>query len=302
MSSLESAPRPRESATVILVRNPFARPWEVFLARRHRNQSFMAEAYVFPGGQVATADADRQWNDYVATSASFNPQKSLQDNDLTREVAQSFFVCAIRETFEEAGVLIAQTTGGKSVRFGSDPNSVRFDGYRRELNAGKTTLLDIARKENLLLTLDALIPYAHWITPEISPKRFRTLFFLAKLPESQVATTDCEELTEGLWAAPGEILQKYRANKVMLMPPTLKTLEELTAFSSLDALFTAARSRVIYPILPEPSGNILKLPHDPEYNIEKYKQPARPDEPSRITFINGIWQTGFSRTVEGRED
>lgn len=293
MSSLNEPSIPKESATVILVRSKPAGAWEVFLARRHRDQSFMAAAYVFPGGQVDAADTDLLLNNFISTADHFNPRVLLQDTGLTCEMVQSFFICAIRETFEEAGVLIARTSGGHPVKFNSAEDHTRFDAYRRELNAGKTTLRDIAQKENLLLALDALIPYAHWITPEIMPKRFNTIFFLARLPESQSTTTDCKELTEYLWATPGDVLQMHYRKEIMLMPPTLKTLEELTAFSSVDALSSAARGRAIYPILPEPSGNILKLPHDPEYSLEKYKRPARPEEPSRMIFDDGIWQTGF---------
>lgn len=293
MLSLELAATPKESATIILVRNKSADSWEVFLARRHRDQSFMANAYVFPGGQVALADTHERLNDHILKPDHFNPQALLQDNGLTLEAAQSFFICAIRETFEEAGVLIALASDGLPLAFDPDQENARFGAYRHELNAGRMTLGDIARKENLLFPLDALIPYAHWITPEISPKRFSTRFFLSRLPESQWTTTDCEELTDYLWATPGDILRMHSSREIILMPPTLKILEELRAFLSLDTLFSATRSRAIYPILPQLSGNILKLPHDPEYSIEKFKKPARPDEPSRMIFTDGVWRTGF---------
>jgi hypothetical protein len=127
------------------------------------------------------------------------------------------------------------------------------------------------------------------------PKRFRTFFFLVRLPEGQTTTTDCSELTDSLWATPGDILKMYYNREILLMPPTIKTLEELAAYADIDALFAETRGRAIYPILPEPGDNILKLPHDPEYSIEKYKQPARPDEPSRIFASDGLWKTGFCR-------
>ena len=293
MSESAQAAVPKESATVILVRSNQANAWEVFLARRHRNSSFMAEAYVFPGGQVAAADTDAQLNGHIATPDNFNPQALLQDDCLSPETAQSFFVCAIRETFEEAGVLIARTSSGHFINFDSNQENERFTAYRRELNAGTMTIHDIVEKESLLFPLEALTPYAHWITPEIMPKRFRTFFFLVKLPEEQKTTTDCSELTDSLWATPKDILKMHYEKEIMLMPPTLKTLDELTAYTNIDALFAAARGRVIYPVMPQPGDKILKLPHDPEYSIEKYKQPARPDEPSRIVMTDGIWQTGF---------
>ncbi|PKN18073.1 MAG: hypothetical protein CVU71_11165 [Deltaproteobacteria bacterium HGW-Deltaproteobacteria-6] len=284
---------PKESATVILVRSNPESNWEVFLACRHRNQSFMAAAYVFPGGQVDAADADLQLNNFIAAPDQFNPQALLQDPGLSPEMAQSIFICAIRETFEEAGILIAQDSGGHSLKFDSNQSIDRFADYRRELNAGQMTLKEIAEKENLLLSPEALVPYAHWITPEISPKRFSTRFFLAQLPEGQLTTTDCDELTDCLWGTPENILKMHDNKEVMLMPPTLKTLEELAAYTTIDALFSGIKDRAIYPILPQHSENFLKLPHDPEYGIEKFKVPARLDEPSRIIFTDGIWQTGF---------
>jgi len=293
VSESAQAAVPKESATVILVRSNQANSWEVFLARRHRDSSFMAEAYVFPGGQVAAADTDAQLNGHISTPDNFNPQALLQDDRLSPETAQSFFICAIRETFEEAGVLIARTSSGHSINFDSHQENERFTAYRRELNAGTITIYDIAEKENLLFPLETLTPYAHWITPEIMPKRFRTFFFLVKLPEGQKTTTDCSELTDSLWSTPRDILKMYSNKEIMLMPPTLKTMEELTAYASIDELFTAARGRAIYPVMPQPGEKILKLPHDPEYSIEKYKQPGRPDEPSRIVMTDGIWKTGF---------
>jgi 8-oxo-dGTP pyrophosphatase MutT (NUDIX family) len=290
---VEQASVPKESATVILVRSNPAEAWEVFLACRHRDQSFMAAAYVFPGGQVDAADTDAQLNDFISAPDHFNPCALLQDNSLTSEMAQSFFICAIRETFEEAGVLIARDASGQSIKIDTDQESTRFADYRRELNAGRMTLKDIAQKEKLLFSPDDLVPYAHWITPEISPKRFSTRFFLARLPEGQSTITDCNELTDCLWATPKNILKMHYNKEIMLMPPTLKTLEELAAYATIDTLFSGTRDRTIYPILPQHSENFLKLPHDPEYSIEKFKVPARPDEPSRIINTCGIWQTGF---------
>ena len=232
MSSFEQASVPRESTTVILVRKNDAGRGEVFLARRHQRQSFMAGAYVFPGGQVDATDSDLGLSHYILATDNFNPQTILQDASLTPEMAQSLFICAIRETFEETGVLFAQT-GGNFIQLDSGQDIARFVRYRRELNRGEISLQDIAAKENLFFALHALIPYAHWITPEIVPKRFSTRFFLAGLPDGQTATTDSDELTDSLWVTPGDALQMQLSKEITLMPPTLKTLEELAAFADL---------------------------------------------------------------------
>jgi 8-oxo-dGTP pyrophosphatase MutT (NUDIX family) len=284
---------PKESATVILVHIHPVNAWNVFLARRHSRSSFMADAYVFPGGQIAEADRDKGLQDFLSMPARFDPRALLQDDSLSRETAQSLFFCAIRETFEETGVLLARTQDGSPLQLNSKEENARFAVHRRELNAGRTTLGEMARQENLLFPLDTLVPYAHWITPEFLPKRFSTRFFLAALPENQSAATDQGELTDSLWAMPEEVLRRYRDREIVLMPPTLKTLEELARYACLDDLFAGARSRDIYPILPEPGEKMIKLPHDPEYGIERCKRPARSGEPSRIIMNDGIWQTGF---------
>lgn len=286
---------PKESATVILVRSHPADAWNVFLARRHSRSSFMAEAYVFPGGQIADADRDEGLQNFISLPAGFDPRALLKDNSLSPETAQSLFVCAIRETFEETGVLIARMRDGSPLKLNSEEQNARFAAYRRELNAGRTTLGEVARRENLLFPLDLLVPYAHWITPEFLPKRFSTRFFLAAHPEDQSAATDQGELTDSLWAKPEEVLRRYRGREIVLMPPTLKTLEELARYACLDDLFAGVRSRAIYPILPEPGEEMIKLPHDAEYGIHRYKQPARPGEPSRIIMTDGLWRTGFDQ-------
>jgi 8-oxo-dGTP pyrophosphatase MutT (NUDIX family) len=317
---------------VILVRQAQGKTMEVFLARRHVNQSFMAGAFVFPGGRLEAADADSALTEFISAKDDFHPHSLLQDNALTKKTALSFFFCAIRETFEETGVLFARTKGGHSIDFGNAVIKSRFAAYRQSLNLGNITLTEIARQEELILMPKLLIPYSHWITPEIVPKRFSTRFFLAELPQGQSATTDKDELTSSLWVTPHDALQMYTAGKITLMPPTLKTIEEMAKFISvytlsiskdneaarrrlrrritntlrkpttlptklakesegvLDELFAAARNRTIYPIMPQPMKNGLKLPHDPEYSIERYKQPVRLGEHSRFLLVGGKWQ------------
>jgi 8-oxo-dGTP pyrophosphatase MutT (NUDIX family) len=290
LSSPELNSAPKDSATVILVRQAQGKTMEVFLARRHVNQSFMAGAFVFPGGRLEAADADSALTEFISAKDDFHPHSLLQDNALTKKTALSFFFCAIRETFEETGVLFARTKGGHSIDFGNAVIKSRFAAYRQSLNLGNITLTEIARQEELILMPKLLIPYSHWITPEIVPKRFSTRFFLAELPQGQSATTDKDELTSSLWVTPHDVLQIYTAGKITLMPPTLKTIEEMAKFISLYELFAAARNRTIYPIMPQPMKNGLKLPHDPEYSIERYKQPVRPGEHSRFLLVGGKWQ------------
>ena len=283
---------PKDSATVILVRREQGKTPEVFLARRHDSQSFMAGVYVFPGGQLEASDADIAETKLLSASDDFQPHTLLQDSTLARDMALGFYICAIRETFEETGVLFARNASDDSIDFGNATIQARFAAYRQPLNEGKITLAEIIRQEDLVVLPELLIPYSHWITPEIVPQRFSTRFFLAEMPHhGQSAVTDKDELTSSLWVTPGDALQMYTAGKIAMMPPTLKTLEEMAEFCAIDKLFAAARNRKIYPVLPQPMKGGLKLPHDPEYSIEKYKQPSRSGETSRFLMTGGIWQS-----------
>ncbi len=263
------------------------------MAQRHQKQTFMAGAYVFPGGQLEETDNDSQLENYIKTVDGFDPCRLLQDSALSREKARGFFIAAIRETFEETGIIFGGKTSGYFISLNNEYTLQRFNHYRQELSASQITLTGIAQKENILLFPDALIPYAHWITPEFEKKRFNTFFFLAKLPTGQTPLADAMELTESLWVTPQKALEMHRKKEIILMPPTLKTVEELSAFRNINELFSATQKKIIYPILPQLADNILKLPHDPEYSIDAYKRPVNSSEPSRILAENGVWKTAF---------
>jgi hypothetical protein len=153
----------------------------------------------------------------------------------------------------------------------------------------------LARRENLRYAPDLLVPYSHWITPEIEPRRFDARFFLARLPEGQTPVHDRTELTDCLWQTPAAALAAHAVGRIVLMPPTLKTIEELHAFPDTKELFATARSRRIRPILPEAfrtaDGFGVRLPNDPEYSLAAGMQPARPGETTRVVMQDGIWKT-----------
>jgi hypothetical protein len=235
----------------------------------------------------------RMLKKYIKTADVCDPCRLLQDSSLPIEKARGFFIAAIRETFEEVGILLGGKTTGNFVSFYDKNVLKRFNDYRQELNASQITLAEIARKEKILFFPDALIPYAHWITPEFEKKRFNTHFFLAKLPPRQMPVADAAELTESLWVTSLKALEMHRWKEIILMPPTLKTIEELSAFRNINELFSATQKKIIYPILPQLAGNILKLPHDPEYSIDTYKRPVNFNEPSRILVEKGVWKTAY---------
>jgi 8-oxo-dGTP pyrophosphatase MutT (NUDIX family) len=291
----QAAKAPRDSATVVLLRDRPEGPYEVFLMRRHGNQAFMGGAYVFPGGRLDDADSAPALASHTGGLSAADARRLLQEPGLPEATALGLFLAAIRETFEEAGVLLARDAAGRMVDLADPATAARFASYRLELHEARLTLAGLAAREGIRYAPDLLIPYSHWITPEIEPRRFDTRFFLARLPEGQVALHDRMELTESRWMTPAFALAEHAAGRIVLMPPTLKTIEELQAFSRAGQFFAVARSRRIATILPEAfrtdGGVGVRLPHDSEYTLDAFKQPPRPGETSRIVLLDGIWKT-----------
>jgi 8-oxo-dGTP pyrophosphatase MutT (NUDIX family) len=282
---------PRDAATVILLRENGRLPFELFLMRRHRNQSFMGGAFVFPGGALDTSDCDPDLAKYVKNGSAEKIIARLNEPLTGKETSLGLFFAAVRETFEEAGVLLAEFLPNQTL-------AERYTPYRKALHGGSLTLKDLAGNENLFFDLNDLMPYSRWITPEIESKRFDTRFFVARMPKYQKSEHDHVELVESLWITPEEALTKQINHEILLMPPTLKTIEELNSFDSIDHLYAALSERKISPILPQAfqteSGFGVKLPHDPEYTIEEYKQPFRENDPSRVVMIEGRFKTMFA--------
>lgn len=287
-------PSPGTAATVILLRDRTKGPYELFLMRRHGDQAFMGGAHVFPGGRLDESDADPELAAYLGGFNAAAARRLLQEPDLPEATALGLFVAAIRETFEEAGVLLARDSSGEPVDLADPEAAGRFASYRTELHERRFSLTDLARREGILYAADLLTPYAHWITPETEPRRFDTRFFLARLPQRQAAVHDRMELTESCWMTTGSALADHEAGRIALMPPTLKTIEELHAFSRIEPLIASVRSRRIYPILPEAfwtEGSIgVRLPYDSEYTRDAFKQPPRPGETTRMVMQGRIWK------------
>lgn len=283
---------PKDAATVILLREtPAANPFELLLMRRHAKQSFMGKAFVYPGGQLDPADCTPGLAAYASGIAAEDVKQRLNEPDLPNEKALGLLFAAIRETFEESGVLLARSTSGKDIDFNDQKIRERFAEYRTMIHQQEITLEDLAEKEGLFFKLNELIPFAHWVTPEAERKRFDTRFFLARMPFGQEPVHDSREMTETLWTTPGKAFSKHDAGEILLMPPTLKTLEEMACQSSVAELLSWASSTIIRTIMPQISSDgdsiIIKFPHDPEYSIAELKQPHRPDEISRIVLQDG---------------
>ncbi|MFH1138228.1 MAG: NUDIX hydrolase [Pseudomonadota bacterium] len=275
---------PLDAASIILIQDAPTEGLRVLLLRRNKKQSFGANAFVFPGGQLDDADQDPELADLALGLDGDQARARLNEPGLSPRQALGLYFAALRETFEEAGVLLR-----------SDAGNAPPQGTRRKMNAGELTLKDLARNENMTFDLGLLTPYARWITPAIEKKRFDARFFLALLPQGLKPVHDDREMTETLWTTPAQALEQNAAGQIYLMPPTMKILESLAEFPEASAAFAAANRKKILPILPEPVRTettiYLKLPHDPEYSIEAFKQPPRPGEPSRVILTTTGWQT-----------
>ncbi len=289
---------PLDSATVILIRDVRDNQYEICLMRRSQNLNIVGGAYVFPGGCMDEEDCAPELVSHSSgVSASIEKLKK-HEPELPEENVRGLFFAAIREVFEEAGILLAYNGSGNTVSFSEDASGHidRFAGYRFEIHEKKITLIDIAKMENISYALKLLIPYAHWITPEgsIAKKRFNARFFIAKIPPGQIPVHDSIEMTDSLWVSPGKALELSETGDLLLMPPTYKNIEELNEFHTTEELISSIRTRKINTTLPQlfKAGDEfgLRLPHDPEYSIAAYKQPHRPGETSRFINQQGKWK------------
>jgi len=236
---------PRDAATVILIRQAGSGV-EAFLLRRVAELEFAPGACVFPGGSVDPPDADPGigWT-------GPDPAELGRRLDVPPDRARALVCAAVRETFEEAGVLLAGPDASPAdlVRGGAG-----LAGDRQALLAGTTSLAEVLSRRGLVVRADLLIPWARWITPEASPRRFDTWFFAAALPPGQTATAALEghadpgESESGMWLRPAAALEAARAGEITLLPPTAVTLGELAGHADVAAIL--ARRPVITPRLP----------------------------------------------------
>ena len=265
-----SAPSPivvRDAATVMLVRDG-AGGMEVFMLRRNLNSDFVGGAYVFPGGAVDEADrhADleaicRGLSDDVA-SARLNIDRG----------GLAFWVAAVRECFEEAGVLLAvDRESGEVLSFADPEIAKRFNGHRTHVDSGQRRLLEVCEMEHLLVAADSIQYFAHWITPEGPPRRYDTRFFVAAAPPEQHPLHDDRETIANIWVRPADALGMHKAGELDMIFPTIKNLEAISRFDRSADLLAAAQAigevPAIQPrIVQEQGGTRILLPGDPGFD------------------------------------
>jgi 8-oxo-dGTP pyrophosphatase MutT (NUDIX family) len=241
---------PRDAATVILLRQAAdagagGAGFEAFLLRRTAELEFAPGAYVFPGGSVDARDDDPGvgW-------AGPGPADFATLLDVPPDRARALVCAAVRETFEESGVLLAGVSHDDLVG-----DSAALAADRHALLAGTASFAEVLGRRGLVLRTDLLTPWARWITPEASPRRFDTWFFAAALPPGQAATAapeghaDPGESESGAWLRPASALEAARAGQMTLLPPTAVTLGELAGHADVPAIL--AHRPVITPRLPK---------------------------------------------------
>ena len=248
---------PRDSSTVIVLRES-AGVLEVFMLERHIQSDFAGGAYVFPGGTVDAADRDPVlaslvdgWEELAARTG--------EDPDLARALA----VCAIRETFEEAGILLARHEDGSSVRL-DDPG---WNEKRRALANREIDAVTLAKETGIRYAADLLRFWQRWVTPVFAPRRYDTRFFVAVMPAGQTPLHDDVETTDSTWVQPTDAIARGRSGQLVIIFPTRKTLESLEGLETTTAVFDAAAGRTTMPILPrfvvEDGVGHVYLPGDP---------------------------------------
>jgi 8-oxo-dGTP pyrophosphatase MutT (NUDIX family) len=263
---------PKHASTVVLLRETgSAVGMQACLLRRVRTMAFAAGMHVFPGGSVDPADAiepteapDGSISDWLGPGPAQWAQVLTADVALARAL-----VCAaVRETFEESGVLLA----GPDASSIADTDPVADPSWetdRQGLLDRRFSLSELLHRRGLRLRADLLRPWAHWITPEAEPKRYDTRFFVAAMPPEQATRDVGGESDRMMWLAPQEALDLHQAGSLAMMPPTAFTLAELTGYQSVDSVLEAANGRDIRPVLPRVvvSGEQaqLLLPGDADY-------------------------------------
>jgi 8-oxo-dGTP pyrophosphatase MutT (NUDIX family) len=264
-SGEQQAALPRHAATVVLARDGAAGP-EVYLLRRTASMDFAAGAFVFPGGSVDPRDQD------IADEAWIGPAPAEWAKSLTCDepLARALVCAAVRETFEESGVLLAGTSADSIV---ADTSGDDWEADRLALLDRSLSLAELLRRRQLVLRADLLRAWAHWITPEVEPKRFDTRFFIAALPDGQRTRHVGGEADRVAWMRPADAIAGNERRELFLMPPTLATLTDVAGFPTVAELLEAGQQREVVRILPKllvDDNDKLRflMPHDPDYPRE----------------------------------
>jgi 8-oxo-dGTP pyrophosphatase MutT (NUDIX family) len=236
--------KPKLAATVILLRNrtPDLKSednceFEVFMAKRHENARFMNEHHVFPGGGIDKQDLTKK-----SRAKLVGIDEKIIDN--LKEICEEpaiLWIIAIRELFEETGILIATSKTRESIgKIEEKPKKLKK--YQKNLQNKRKTMTDVLIKEKLYYNANNLKYFGRFITPKLSPIRFDTHFFLCKFPQKQDINLFSIELTEGLWGSPKQILEQHKKKQIKLIFPQYSTLQRLQKFKTIQEVFDSSKN------------------------------------------------------------
>ncbi|GAA0603014.1 hypothetical protein GCM10009547_00650 [Sporichthya brevicatena] len=255
----EMAPA-RDAATVLLLRDTAAGV-EVYVLRRQATMAFASGQYVFPGGSVDERDEsiDVEW---IGPDPSHWGKLFAAPEPLARAL-----VCAaIRETFEESGVLLAGPDAETVVADTSGPD---WEADRVALINRELSFSDFLSRRGLVVRADLVVPWAHWVTPVFEPRRFDTRFFVAALPAGQVTREFNEEADQVEWVRPDAAIERWKEGDMSIMPPTLISLAEIGRYATVADAMAAAADREIAPLVPHAvirdDELFMVLPGDADY-------------------------------------
>ncbi|MDB5484268.1 MAG: hydrolase [Tardiphaga sp.] len=228
----------RPASTIMLLRKGEINPIEIFMMVRHYQIEFASGALVFPGGSVDPGDRT-----IIATPSLYAGVDGSDDETL------AFRIAAIRETFEESGILLARERGSPDLIAASRATLIA-DTHREALCKNEISFTRILEDNHLVLALDLLVPYAHWITPVGMPKRFDTWFFLAEAPPEQLGAHDGRESTDSIWLSAQDALDGGVSGRFTLPFPTTRNLIRLGKQPDVDAALAAARAMEVVTVMP----------------------------------------------------
>ncbi|MFZ5616844.1 MAG: NUDIX hydrolase [Pseudomonadota bacterium] len=244
---------PIPAATVILLRDQPA--FQVLMIARHEKSAFAGGALVFPGGRVDPGDGDPAWKEHA-------------DGLSADERVAAAQIAAIREAYEEAGVLIARGNNGAVA---SSEHALSLSNWRSKVEQDDSVFIDLIRREGLKLACDELHLFSHWVAPPGLHRRFDTLFFAARFPPGQEVLEDGEEATEALWIAPKDAIVARSSGARKIIFPTARNLDLLSMSESASEAFEFARRRPIRPVMPQvilrDGKTLLQIPDDLGYPV-----------------------------------
>lgn len=292
-----SESRPIRSAATMIVLREQAAQIEVLMTRRHADLAFMGGMWVFPGGTLAPADQSEAARKRLSNADRHSyAMRDPAGTALSHAASLSHVIAACRETFEEAGVLLANRADGSPC---SPEQLTGLQPERAAIAKDPERFVALLERENVFLDLARVIYWAHWITPGPAPRRFDTRFFVAAAPDSHAFEADSYETTECTWIAPVDLLAAADRGEMQVAAPTRCVLETLRAaiekHRTLDTLLTGESARRISPILPkfvrEDTRHLIVYPWDPEFQSfagetasdpDTYYEPALVRMPSRV--------------------